>query len=244
MPKWLESPIVNKVIRKTVTLLNPKYHRIILIILGVILVLQWLSLGYTFYDFQKIDKKVSIMNEEKEEPEENSNNQPPPPRNLQPKDNIFKRTTIPYVLTAILNDKAIIDGQTVAAGDRIQKATVESINIDSVVLEMEGESTRTLKIFSEANMQAMPERNTSSGLGQEQGMQRRGRSNNRHERKSMMPAPKNGGVKQAPAPQPSSSNQDLPPDFDKIPDKYKAKALEQWGKMSEEEKNRIRQHSQ
>ena len=79
MPKWLDSPIVNKAIRRTVTVLNPKYHRIILIIFGIILAFQWLSFGYTFYDFQKIDKKVSVMNEEKEKPEENQNNQPPPP---------------------------------------------------------------------------------------------------------------------------------------------------------------------
>ena len=148
-------------------------------------------------------------------------------------------------MTAILNDKAIIDGQTVAAGDRIQKATVESIGIDNIVLEMDGGATRTIKIFSEANMQAMPQKNPSNGLGQEQGKDGRpsGRNNNKHKRRQMMQQQPPPGMMPAQKP-PSSSNQELPPGFDKIPAEYRAKALEKWNSMSEEEKNQIRQHSQ
>ena len=173
MPKWLDSPIVNKVIRRTVSILDPRYHRIIIIILGVVLFLQWFNVGYTYFDFLKVDKKVALIKENPDESGKDQSNQPPTPRNLAPQDNIFKRTTIPYQLIAIFDNSAIIDGQTVAAGDRIQKATVAEINMDNVVLDMGGGVTRTIEIFSDANMQPMPEQNAMNGLGQMEGRNNR-----------------------------------------------------------------------
>jgi hypothetical protein len=204
--------------------------------------LQWLSFGYTFYDFRNVDNKVSLMDESKDKPDEAQNVQQQTPRNLEPKDNIFRRTSIPYMLTGIFDNSAIIDGQIVSAGARIQKATVESINIDSVVLEMEGGATRTISIFSPANMQPIPEQQISAGLGQEQsgGGQPQG-NNNKKRRKANKQQSRDMVM---PAPPQAPSNQGLPPGFDKVPPEFREKAMEKWNSLSEEEKNQVLQHNQ
>ncbi len=65
-----------------------------------------------------------------------------------PKDDIFKRIQISYQLTGIINDQAIINGQMVKAGDRIQSATVMAVEPTRVLIHEDGKpSERELGLF-------------------------------------------------------------------------------------------------
>jgi hypothetical protein len=53
----------------------------------------------------------------------------------------FYRPEPSYVLSALINDRAVINGKEVKVGDQVEKAVVEKIDLGSVTLREEGADT-------------------------------------------------------------------------------------------------------
>jgi len=70
-----------------------------------------------------------------------------PPQEKKPAKNIFKKTQVKYILSAIYLDKAVINGQPVTIGQNVGKAKLKEINIFSAVLEDEKGKPITLQLF-------------------------------------------------------------------------------------------------
>ena len=51
----------------------------------------------------------------------------------------FYRPNSTYKITAIFDDRAIVNGKEIKVGDRLEKATVEKIEVNAVTLKVEGE---------------------------------------------------------------------------------------------------------
>jgi hypothetical protein len=129
------------------------WRPIVLAVLALVVVGQVASWGYTALQMHSIDRLVaSAQNDENEarritgDPYDNPGRSPRSPT-LQPKADIFLRKNPSYQLSAIYKDQAVIDGQTVKAGDRIEKATVEKILLASVIIQEDGKPSREIKMF-------------------------------------------------------------------------------------------------
>lgn len=53
----------------------------------------------------------------------------------------FYRPTPSYTLSAIFDNKAVINGKEVKVGDRVEKALIEKIGIESVTIREDGSNT-------------------------------------------------------------------------------------------------------
>jgi len=51
----------------------------------------------------------------------------------------FYRPSSSYKITAIFGDRAVVNGKEIKVGDRLEKAVVEKIEVNSVTLKVEGE---------------------------------------------------------------------------------------------------------
>lgn len=66
----------------------------------------------------------------------------------QPAKNIFRRDQIPYQLSGIYMNTAVIDGQYVKVGERVGKAVVKEIAATTVKIQEDGkDQPRTLELF-------------------------------------------------------------------------------------------------
>ncbi len=116
---------------------------------------QLYSWGSTFIELKKVDAMIEKTEDVESAREEGSDNpsvsEKPSPGDREkkkPEKNIFKREHIPYKLTAIFMDQAVIDGREVKVGDRVGKAVVKEIGNSHVkILEDGKEHPRTLSMF-------------------------------------------------------------------------------------------------
>lgn len=134
------------------------WQPILVALLALVLVGQLIAWGYTALQMHSIDRLVAAAQQEKTDPKDNN----PRPQNThrrtqdhrtesslpEPKSDIFYRKRVPYRLTAIYKNQAVIDGRPVKAGDRIEQATVVKILLSSVVIQEDGKSPREIKMFT------------------------------------------------------------------------------------------------
>ncbi|MGI6456240.1 MAG: hypothetical protein ACOX5R_11570 [bacterium] len=137
-----------------------------LVLLALLVLLQVISWAETWLELRTIDRLIAAAEEPVVAPDEQkpgSNPKPgnslpvPPDRSAsreqkeeerKPKKDIFRRERIPYNLSGIFMDTAVIDNKYVKVGDQIGKAVVKEIHPTSVIIQEEGKTdTRTLQLF-------------------------------------------------------------------------------------------------
>ncbi|RJP19733.1 MAG: hypothetical protein C4527_26330 [Candidatus Omnitrophota bacterium] len=141
------------------TIARAYWQPLVLFALLLFAMTQIYSWGATFVELKKVDSLIAKTENTTPVNENSSENSPPQGNQAQnknqanaepknPQRNIFKRETIPYQLTAIFRDNAIIDGQTVQVGGRVGKATIQEIGVSSVqILEDDKDTPRTITMF-------------------------------------------------------------------------------------------------
>lgn len=77
-----------------------------------------------------------------------ANTPPQPPQQNKNVADVFKRQKFSYSVSAVFNNKALVNNQLVKAGDRIQMATVVAVDAVSVTIHEDGKpSPQTLYVF-------------------------------------------------------------------------------------------------
>ncbi|MBI1390852.1 MAG: hypothetical protein GC154_20675 [bacterium] len=137
-------------------------------LLGFILLIQFGVYGYRWLELRSIDSLIaSAENADPapgagdSKPGENSGGpgnpggpgMPGGPGNpgeeRKPEKDIFRKEEVKYQLTAIYFDKAVINGQEVAVGGRVGKATLDEIDGFSVIISEEGsDQSKRLEMFT------------------------------------------------------------------------------------------------
>ena len=129
------------------------WQPILVALLAVVWMGQLVSWGYAALQMHSIDGLVAAAQngEDASEPVEfGGRGNPGRSRRApgqEPNADLFFRRKPPYILTAIYRDQAVIDGRTVKAGDRIEKATGETVLLSRVMIQEDGQSPRELKMF-------------------------------------------------------------------------------------------------
>jgi hypothetical protein len=130
-----------------------RWQPILVALLALVWAGQLVSWGYAALQMHSIDGLVTAAQEDPpaREPEgfgfRGNPGRGRGSAGQEPKADLFFRRNPSYILTAIYKDQAVIDGRTVKAGDRIEKATVETILLSSVMIQEDGQSPRELKMF-------------------------------------------------------------------------------------------------
>ncbi len=130
--------------------------------LGLLLLIQFYSLGSSYSEFHIIDTKITQakdihVDEEEESDPSNSSGLNRPGRGgpnsnqnqqRRPARNIFKEKKVSFKLSAIYLDKAVINGKDYAVGDQIGNATLIEIGVDYAKIDVEGEDNpQTVQLF-------------------------------------------------------------------------------------------------
>ncbi len=137
--------------------------------LGLVLAAQLGTTLYRILELRHVDSLIAQAESSEPPPGENENSEDQPNRPQsgmrgpggqpggppdggtprRPEKDIFRNEEQKFALTAIYLDKAVINGQEVAVGGRIGKATLESILPFSVTIHIEGEDNpRTVEMFT------------------------------------------------------------------------------------------------
>jgi len=118
-------------------------------LLGLLILYQVVSLGFTLFEIRKIDYLIAQAQNpgaSAEEDNQGGNHQ----EARQPENDIFHNQNIPYQLTGIFMDQAIIDNRTVKVGERVGEAEVKEIGNDFVVIQEDGkDNPRRLTLFDQ-----------------------------------------------------------------------------------------------
>ncbi len=203
------------------------WQPLVLLVLLLVAVGQIYSWGATFIELKKVDSliaKTENVNPEKKTSDSSpsSSEENKPPEEKKPAKNIFKREDIPYQLTAIFMDSAIIDGQTVKVGERVGKALVKEIALSSVKIQEDGTTnTREIHMFQ----------NSDGGEG--------GRGDRRNDRGSRMSSgSRSSQVSSGPSGRQALSGRN--PDMEKIRNMSPEQRRQFIQNMSPEERERMR----
>lgn len=148
--------------------LRAYWQQMVYALLGVVLVFQIGGNFYRLLELRQVDHLIAQTNDDGPKSEEGKEGDAPPQspqmgmggpggppgdgQQRRPEKDIFRKEEQKFMLTAIYLNKAVINGQEVAVGGRIGKATLESIASFSVTIQIEGEdNTRTLDMFTGQN---------------------------------------------------------------------------------------------
>ena len=112
-------------------------------ILGFLLCLVALWQGLTLYtqmrSWEQLQTRVqSVLNKDPFSPKkEGESKEMAKKRSVE--ETFFYRPSSSYEITAIFDDRALINGKEMKVGDTIEKAIVEKIEVNAVTLKVEGE---------------------------------------------------------------------------------------------------------
>jgi hypothetical protein len=115
------------------------YWTIAITVLGLIVCWQGLTLYLQMQSWARLERRVdSILLEEKPKDTSEGSNEGEESTRRTVEATFFHHPKSQYKLTAILGDYAVIGGQEVKVGGRIEKATLESIDSNGVTLLEDG----------------------------------------------------------------------------------------------------------
>lgn len=137
------------------------WQPLVLIFLALLAFSQVVSWGVAAVELKKVDNLIEQTQKtqsapdapsgETSEPGKNNPGQPNSPssenRPQKPAKNIFKKEKTNYAVTAIYLDQAVVNGQTLKAGQNIGKAKLKEIGVNSVVIEEENGEIKTINMF-------------------------------------------------------------------------------------------------
>ncbi len=136
------------------TLARAYWQPLVVLVLLLLALSQLYSWGSTYIELKKVDSLIAKTEQthpsekESSSEEDDSNKRTQKKEDNKPERNIFKRESIPYKLTGIFMETAIIDGKYVKEGDRVGKAIVKHIDIFSVQILEDGKTEpRTISMF-------------------------------------------------------------------------------------------------
>jgi len=110
----------------------------LLVILGVLVFAQVLTLGYSMRSWHNLSTGVErlLADETESAAKTEGNGTDQQLRTVEA--TFFHSPTVGYALTGIYDDRALLNGQEVKVGDRVGKAVVQRIEIGSVTIQEDG----------------------------------------------------------------------------------------------------------